>query len=90
MTAFYGKKIAYPYIIFFTEAFHLYVIRFESELKRTPGVTCWRVMKEPGKHVTPWWLYARLNPGGAHIQFGETTYAGVNDRPHMWVRGKDI
>lgn len=62
---------------------------FESELKRTPGVTCWRVMKEPGGHVTPWWLYARLNPGSAQIQFGETTHAAVDARPHMWVRGKD-
>ena len=51
----------------------------------------WRVNKEPGGHVTPWWIYSQLAseaPSSSIVVFGETDHAEVNATPHLWVRGK--
>ena len=48
--------------------------------------------KEPGNHLTPWWLYVRLNdraPSKSEAQFGATDFADVNPVPHMWSRAKE-
>lgn len=47
--------------------------------------------KEPGNHLTPWWLYVRFNnyaPSKSEAQFGATDFADVNPVPHMWSRAK--
>ena len=51
----------------------------------------WRVDKEPGGHVTSWWIYCQLSsaaPSSSVVVFGETDFAEVNATPHLWVRGK--
>jgi len=52
----------------------------------------WREDKEPGGHVTSWWIYAQLSPvtvSSSVVVFGETEFAEVNAVPHLWIRGKD-
>ena len=52
----------------------------------------WRVYKEPGGHVTSWWIYAQLSPAAVSssvVVFGETDHAEVNAVPHLWIRGKE-
>ena len=47
--------------------------------------------KEPGGHITNWWLYTAgdsLAPKQTQMVFGETTHPEVNRIPHMWVRAK--
>ncbi len=65
--------------------------RLESYLQ-SRVVKQWRVNKEPGGHVTPWWIYAQLSPAAESssvVVFGETDHATVNAVPHLWTRGKD-
>ena len=47
--------------------------------------------KRPGRHLTAWWLYARLDnraPAKSEVQYGETDFAEVNTAPHLWTRQK--
>ena len=65
--------------------------RLETYL-RSRVVKQWRVDKEPGGHVTPWWIYAQLSPAAESssvVVFGETDHAAVNAAPHLWTRGKE-
>ena len=58
---------------------------------RLRGVSVRRVAKEEGGHITPWWLYAVLDPAApsrSRVVFGETKHEAVNPTPHMWARGK--
>lgn len=55
------------------------------------GYVLWRVEKEPGGHLTGWWLYVRLTnqaPSASVVSFGCTDYADVNPVPHLYCRGK--
>ena len=55
------------------------------------GIEQKRVPKEPGGHVTDWWIYATLSglaPSSSVVVFGETEHLDVNPVPHLWVRGK--
>lgn len=56
------------------------------------GYQSWRVEKELGNHITPWWLYIQMHQGGDSkktvVQVGETIFKKVNPIPHLWVRGK--
>ena len=64
---------------------------FEDFLRRQSYHTR-REDKEPGNHVTPWWLYVRLSqhaPSKSEVQVGETEYAAVNPVPHLWFRAKE-
>ena len=64
---------------------------FEQMLQRK-AFCVWRVDKEPGNHITPWWLYVRLSssaPSKSVAKFGETDHASVNPIPHLWVRAKE-
>ena len=64
---------------------------FEDFLRRQSYHTR-REDKEPGNHVTPWWLYVRLSqhaPSKSEVQVGETEYAVVNPVPHLWFRAKE-
>ena len=64
---------------------------FEGFLQRK-GYTTRRQDKEPGGHITPWWLYVRLEnraPVKSEVQFGETDFADVNPAPHLWTRAKE-
>ena len=56
------------------------------------GFVVWRRYKEPGGHLTPFWLQARMStraPSASVVQFGCTAFAEVNDAPHMYVRAKE-
>lgn len=51
----------------------------------------WQVQKQPGGHLTHWWLYVRLSalaPTSSVVSFGCTDYAEVNPVPHLYCRGK--
>lgn len=51
----------------------------------------WRLDKEPGNHLTPFWLYCRLAdtaPSASVVVFGATDFDAVNPVPHMYCRGK--
>ena len=64
---------------------------FEDYLRRQSYQTR-RENKEPGNHLTPWWLYVRLSsraPSKSEAQFGETEFADVNPVPHLWSRAKE-
>ena len=64
---------------------------FEGFLQRK-GYSTRRQDKEPGGHVTAWWLYARLDnraPAKSEVQYGETDFAEVNPSPHLWARAKE-
>ena len=55
------------------------------------GFSTWTVRKEPGNHLTAFWLYARLDdtlPAKSRIQFGCTKFAEVNPSVHAYARGK--
>ena len=55
------------------------------------GYSTWTVDKEPGGHLTPFWLYARMEmscPTKSQVQFGCTSFAAVNARTHAYARGK--
>ena len=63
---------------------------FETFLK-SRVVKQWMVNKEPGGHVTSWWIYAVLSaraPSSSIVVFGETRHDDVNPIPHLRVRGK--
>ena len=54
-------------------------------------IEVWRRDKEPGGHLTPFWLQARMStraPSASVVQFGCTAFAEVNAAPHMYVRAK--
>ena len=64
---------------------------FEGYLQRK-GYSTRKQDKEPGGHVTAWWLYARLDnraPAKSEVQYGETDFADVNPSPHLWARAKE-
>ena len=55
------------------------------------GFSTWTVRKEPGNHLTAFWVYARLDdtlPAKSRIQFGCTKFAEVNPSVHAYARGK--
>lgn len=62
-----------------------------GEFVRGLGFHTWTVQKEPGGHLTSFWLYAVLD---AHcskrskVQFGCTQFASVNPNIHAYARGK--
>ena len=63
---------------------------FRARLERS-GYSLEVREKPAGNHVTPWWIYLTLDsakPRQSTVVFGETTFARVNPRPHLWVRGK--
>ena len=56
------------------------------------GYTTRRQDKQPGGHLTAWWLYARIDnkaPAKSEVQYGETDFAEVNPAPHLWTRAKE-
>ena len=64
---------------------------FESYVRRQ-GLYTRRVQKQPGGHITHWWLYVRFEeqaPSRSLVQFGETCHAEVNPAPHLWLRAKE-
>ena len=64
---------------------------FEAFVVRRGFITR-RVKKPPGGHVTPWWLYVRMDdraPSRSFVQFGETRHDEVNPVPHLWTRAKE-
>ena len=64
---------------------------FESFLQHK-GYTTRKQDKQPGGHLTAWWLYARLDnqaPAKSEVQYGETDFAEVNPAPHLWTRAKE-
>ena len=55
------------------------------------GYTTWTVDKEPGNHLTNFWLYATIqntSPAKSRVQFGATQFAKVNPRIHAYARAK--
>ena len=55
------------------------------------GFHTWTVGKEQGNHLTPFWLYTRMDSGSpakSQIQFGCTGFANVNPKIHAYARGK--
>ena len=55
------------------------------------GFSPWAVDKEPGGHLTNFWLYCRLDsscPAKSQVQFGATDFAAVNRIPHSYARGR--
>ena len=66
------------------DAFRLFLIEHRSGSVRT-------ALKTGSGHVTPWWIYLQISteaPSRSVVQYGETTFQGVNPVPHLWVRGK--
>ena len=64
---------------------------FEVFAQRRGFVTK-RVEKESGGHLTPFWVYVRLDeraPSRSLVQFGETRHDEVNAVPHLWTRAKE-
>ena len=55
------------------------------------GFSTWAVDKEPGNHLTNFWLYTRMDsssPAKSQVQFGCTRFAAVNPKVHAYARGK--
>ena len=75
-----------------TLSYSLYIcVMPQAFLVGLGGYVLWRVQKEPGGHLTGWWLYVRLTnqaPTASVVCFGCTDYAAVNSVPHLYVRGK--
>ena len=64
--------------------------RFFYWLKKR-GEDCWRRDKEPGRHLTPFWVYICMSPQAPSksvCSFGVTRHASVNPRVHAYTRGK--
>ena len=64
---------------------------FEGHVQRSGYITR-RRDKEPGGHVTSWWLYVQLDaqaPAKGEVQYGETDFARVNPSPHLWTRARE-
>ena len=61
-----------------------------DRLLKEAGVATRREAKEPGNHVTPWWLKAKIYSGKSYgwVTYGETDYAKVNPVPHLWAEAK--
>ena len=62
-----------------------------GEWLRALGFTTWTVDKEPGGHLTNFWLYATIqstSPAKSRVQFGATAFAKVNPRIHAYARAK--
>ena len=63
-----------------------------ASFQQHKGYTTRRQDKQPGGHLTTWWLYARLDnqaPAKSEVQYGETDFAEVNPAPHLWTRAKE-
>ena len=62
-----------------------------GEWLRALGFSTWAVDKEPGNHLTNFWLYTRMDsssPAKSQVQFGCTRFAVVNPKVHAYARGK--
>ena len=58
---------------------------------RALGFSTWTMDKEPGNHLTNFWLYASMDsssPAKSRVQFGCTQFAAVNPQVHAYARGK--
>ncbi len=58
---------------------------------RGRNVNAWRVEKEPGNHLTPFWINIRTSqkaPTKSICQFGCTAHKAVNPNIHAYTRGK--
>ena len=55
------------------------------------GFETWVVQKQPGNHLTPFWLHTRMSsscPAKSQIQYGCTSFADRNPKVHAYARGK--
>ena len=55
------------------------------------GFSTWTIDKEPGNHLTNFWLYTLIDssaPTQSQVQFGWTQFASVNPRIHAYARTK--
>ena len=55
------------------------------------GFNTWTIDKEPGNHLTNFWLHTRMDssaPTKSQVQFGCTKFGKVNPRIHAYCRGK--
>ena len=55
------------------------------------GFETWVVEKQPGNHLTPFWLHTRIDsscPAKSQIQYGCTSFANCSPRVHAYARGK--
>ena len=55
------------------------------------GFSTWTIGKEPGNHLTNFWLYTRMDsscPAKSQVQFGGTAFADCNPFVHAYARGK--
>ena len=56
------------------------------------GYTTWRIEKEPGNHLTNYWVYTFMSNSAPskknQVQFGCTRFAAVNPRTHAYARGR--
>ena len=62
-----------------------------GEWLQAKGFSIWTAEKEKGNHLTPFWLYSRMDincPAKSQIQFGCTKFASVNANVHAYARGK--